>query len=290
VSIYGDLYMKKRNLFILFNFFMALQLVIDLQAFASRGGDHFHSEPPERNFSHREYQPNNAYHEHQNDRHVAPHATSERSEKSENSEKNSLARAHNENVSAFSNQHLKMNPHAGIPNKSNNQSNNSATNNGSNNNSNNNNNTYNYYGNSGWNGNNDGGGYGWGGGLAYGALFGATLSTALVTSYALYNYPVPNYAYYPSKPQISSAATTIPQTASTSAATPNDETWQAAENGTVPNKAVINNTENGKTTYYCRTTYNKELSYGVLVPNDGCYIETATVTMRFTTYDVLTKK
>lgn len=293
--------MTKHKLFVSLNFLLYFQLMVATQALAFRGGERVSEEPREQNFSHRELPEHNAYHRQPVDREAVNRQAVHQNEIIHSpAEKTSLAQAHHENVSAFSQQHLKMNPHAGIPNNSasrnlTNKSNNSVTQNQANNN------TYNYYGNSGWNGNNFAGSVGWGGGLVYGALFGATLSTALLTSYSQYNqplyYPAPSYIYnsapsnyFSSSKSVNDTTPVQPATSPIDTATPSDETWIAAQDGKIPERAVINNTENGKNTYYCRTSYNKELNYGVLVVNDGCYIETSTVTMRFTTYEVLTKK
>jgi hypothetical protein len=65
--------------------------------------------------------------------------------------------------------------------------------------------------------------------------------------------------------------------------------WVSADNGNVPNNAIVyNNTNtNGISTYYCRADYNGQTYYGLLVPNEGCYVQDQTVSIRFNTYDVL---
>jgi hypothetical protein len=258
--------------------FFVLQLLIDTQVFAYRD----FGEPRERDFQRRE-----TYRREPINRHETRYNNTVRHP---NAETNTLATVHHEKISTFSQQHLTMNPHPGIPatHPVNNTAQNTNWNNSNNGwynhwNTNWNNwnrpwgNTYNFYGNGGW-----AGGWGWGdyyNGLFFGAALGATLGTALLSSYTIYNPPP--YVYPASK---YSAATP------TSTTLPSNETWVSAENGNVPPKAVINNTDNGKSTYYCRANYMNQLTYGVLVANDGCYIETSSATMRFTTYDVLIKK
>lgn len=65
------------------------------------------------------------------------------------------------------------------------------------------------------------------------------------------------------------------------------ENWVAASNGDVPANAEIYNDANGSTTYYCRSAYSNQEYYGVLVPQDGCYVNDQSVTLRFVNYEVL---
>ncbi|KTD14518.1 hypothetical protein Lgra_0549 [Legionella gratiana] len=131
--------------------------------------------------------------------------------------------------------------------------------------------------------------WGWGNGFFYGALFGATLTTALFLPpvYAGYYY-VPLY-YYPGPYDYTilvsnySVVTTPPLRP----APQKVETWVPVKNGHIPVNAVLNNIVNKKSTYYCRVTFHGKTSYGVLIPNDGCYIEEPSVTMRFSKYDIL---
>lgn len=186
-------------------------------------------------------------------------------------------------------------------------------------NNNNWNNNWNNWSGSGWGWNS--------GGALTGAFLGAAVGTALFSPYLHpYSYPYPysypslavpplatenyyNYYNTPNTTTVPSPTNTIvpanndttagdsntnanntvssDSNTNTATPTPTKETWVSDENGNLPKNAVVNNTENGKSTYYCRTTYMNKLSYGVLVPQDGCYIETATVTMRFTNYETL---
>lgn len=144
------------------------------------------------------------------------------------------------------------------------------------------------YWNNGW--------WGWNGGFFWGALLGASL----FSSYYAYPFPYydyyeyPNYYYYPYTPTtvITSTPHNVVTTPSTSSDTlPANEEWIPVKNGDIPPNAIVNNQDdNGTTTYYCRAKLMNKINYGVLVPNDGCYIQSQSVTMRFTTYDVLVQK
>ncbi len=251
--------MQKNPILFILNIFFICQL-FSTETFAFRES----GEREDRGFQHREF--HDTFHKQKPQKHDEGYDNVKRS----TTEPNSLAAAHDEKVSAFSQQHFTMNPHPGIP-----ETDNSPENYDWNRSWNNN---YNFYGNEGWGWNNYGTGLNWNNGLWYGALVGATLETALLSPYKQpdYTYPI---------------SVTTPATNTTSSTTlPSDETWVSAKDGDVAQNAVINNTENGKSTYYCRTNYMNQLSYGVLVPNDGCYIETSSATTRFTTYDVLISK
>ncbi len=132
--------------------------------------------------------------------------------------------------------------------------------------------------------------WGWGNGFFYGALFGATLTTALYLPpvYADYYYSVPLY-YYPGPYDYTilvSNYSAVP-TPPLRPAPQKVETWVPVKNGHIPVNAVLNNIVNKKTTYYCRVKFHGNTSYGVLIPNDGCYVEEPSVTMRFSKYDIL---
>lgn len=132
--------------------------------------------------------------------------------------------------------------------------------------------------------------WGWGNSFFYGALFGATFTTAffLPPVYVDYYYSVPLY-YYPGPYNY----TILVSNYSAVPAPPlrpapqKVETWVPAKNGYIPVNAVLNNIVNKKATYYCRVKFHGNISYGVLIPNDGCYVEEPSVTMRFSKYDIL---
>ena len=67
-----------------------------------------------------------------------------------------------------------------------------------------------------------------------------------------------------------------------------DGQWIASSDGSVPNQALVYQTQNGQPTYYCRVLYQNQYAYGVLTPNEGCYITDQSNVIRFNTYDVLT--
>jgi hypothetical protein len=72
---------------------------------------------------------------------------------------------------------------------------------------------------------------------------------------------------------------------------PPQQSWVSAGNGQVPQGAVVNTDDqstNGPV-YYCQAVYNNQTFSGVLVPNDGCYVqdEANSATIRLTTYEVL---
>jgi hypothetical protein len=75
------------------------------------------------------------------------------------------------------------------------------------------------------------------------------------------------------------------------AVSPPSQSWVAASNGQVPPGAVVNtnNPNSNGPTYYCQAVYDNQTFSGVLVPNDGCYVqdETNGATIRLTTYEVL---
>ena len=68
---------------------------------------------------------------------------------------------------------------------------------------------------------------------------------------------------------------------------PSNQVWLMSSKGQVPANAVIYSTDNGITTYYCRADYKGQVYYGELIPNDGCYVQDQSVTLRFDQYEVL---
>jgi hypothetical protein len=78
----------------------------------------------------------------------------------------------------------------------------------------------------------------------------------------------------------------------------NEAVWVAAHNGEVPDNAIPYTDDNGQndtdysndnSAYYCRAQYNNEVYDGVLVANEGCYVEDSAnaATIRLENYDVL---
>jgi hypothetical protein len=65
------------------------------------------------------------------------------------------------------------------------------------------------------------------------------------------------------------------------------QSWVTAENGDVPDNAVVNGSENNVTTYYCREEFNGKMYYGLLIPKDGCYVQEQSATMKFDNYEVM---
>ncbi|GEM_PF-5851890 len=63
--------------------------------------------------------------------------------------------------------------------------------------------------------------------------------------------------------------------------------WVAASNGGVPGNAIVYQTNNNVDTYYCRAYYRDQMYYGVLTPDDACYIHDQSATIRFDQYEVL---
>lgn len=215
------------------------------------------------------------------------------------SERNSLAQVHQEKAPKFSQQHFTMSPHQGIPTNSNtnwnNNWNNHAWNNNWNTNWNNNhwgswNNNWNNNWNHNWSGWNTWDGWNTWSGWNTGFLSGALLSTALTASLFSYSNVIYPYPYLINNTLTVTNPVPAPANNTSNTFLPSNEIWLSAKNGDVPKSAVINNTENGKSTYYCRVTYLNKLAYGVLVPQDGCYVEDSSATTRFTDYDVLITK
>lgn len=63
--------------------------------------------------------------------------------------------------------------------------------------------------------------------------------------------------------------------------------WVSTENGNVPNNAIGYQDQDGNIVYYCRASYNGQLYYGVLIPDDGCYTQDQSTSIRFSTYEAL---
>ncbi|MDR3491265.1 MAG: hypothetical protein P4M12_04375 [Gammaproteobacteria bacterium] len=294
--------MRKFNkLTYIFSVIVTLQLlaVTDGLAFRERGGfDRSHRGFSRDRSYHRDAQrsPSRQHEQdvHQRDTHTAV-------------DQNSLAHAHDEHAPTFSQQHLTMNPHQGIPNNSFKNMNTATHNDLANHNWQNNNsnwNGHNNWNNSNWNNNNwnhnwglenNWSNVGWNNNLFTGVLAGVSVGTLFAT-YALLKQPMFSTPYYNNLGIYPSTVNTPTSPSSNNVVTPNNtttpsnESWVSAKDGNFPDNSVVNNTENGKSTYYCRTTYMNKLNYGVLVPHDGCYIETPSVTMRFTTYETLIRQ
>jgi hypothetical protein len=103
-------------------------------------------------------------------------------------------------------------------------------------------------------------------------------------------YYIPYYVgSYPdnSNDTSTSAEPASNETDNTNQQSDTNQVWVAASNGEVPNNAVVYSNENGNTTYYCRGIYNNVLYTGELVPNEACYAQDGSVSLRFDDYDVL---
>ncbi|KTD70757.1 MULTISPECIES: hypothetical protein [Legionella] len=132
--------------------------------------------------------------------------------------------------------------------------------------------------------------WGWGNDFFFGAFFGAAITTTVFFPpvYTEYYYPPPMY-YYPGPYNYTVlisdySVTPVPPLRP---APQKVEKWVPVKNGRIPVNAVTNNIVNKRATYYCRVKFHGKLSYGVLVPHDGCYIEEPSVSMRFSKYDIL---
>lgn len=69
-----------------------------------------------------------------------------------------------------------------------------------------------------------------------------------------------------------------------------DKIWVEAQNGNVPDNAIIFRVDsNGNKTYYCQAQYKNSTYQGVLVAGDGCYVQDNAVSLRFTQYQALTQ-
>lgn len=82
-------------------------------------------------------------------------------------------------------------------------------------------------------------------------------------NYPYYNYN-PNYYTY--------AATQI---------------WVWSAVGEIPRNAVVYQNINGSSVYYCRVNLDNVLFSGVMVPNDGCYVQVGDQSIRYSNYQVL---
>jgi len=63
--------------------------------------------------------------------------------------------------------------------------------------------------------------------------------------------------------------------------------WLLVNGGSVPDKALVFQMNNGSPTYYCRVQYNFVTHYGVLSPGNGCFIQDGSNLLHFDEYEVL---
>lgn len=63
--------------------------------------------------------------------------------------------------------------------------------------------------------------------------------------------------------------------------------WVWSAIGEIPQNAVVYQNENGMATYYCRVFLDNNVFSGVMVPNEGCYVQLDDQTIRYTNYQVL---
>lgn len=105
-----------------------------------------------------------------------------------------------------------------------------------------------------------------------------------VLYYDYYYVSPPSNNYYSPNENYSNYTTVAPQDYP-------DGTWVDANNGSVPENAIAISNNNGNRQYYCRTTYNGAVYYGILNENDACYVNDTdnAVSIRFNTYQVLTQ-
>lgn len=66
-----------------------------------------------------------------------------------------------------------------------------------------------------------------------------------------------------------------------------DQLWISASDGYVPNNAIVYQTISGNPIYYCRVYHQDNFIVGILLPNDGCYIEINSENIGFENYQVL---
>ena len=63
--------------------------------------------------------------------------------------------------------------------------------------------------------------------------------------------------------------------------------WVFANDGEVPDQAFVYQTSNGEVSYYCRAKYKYKTYYGVLIRNEGCFVQHPLGTLRINEYEVL---
>lgn len=102
-------------------------------------------------------------------------------------------------------------------------------------------------------------------------------------------YPYPNVNNYNTYNYYNSAATSSKYSSTNQVSKQaNSIQWIQAKNGDVPSNAILYQYKNNKSSYFCRNKLDKKIYYGILYPNDGCYISTQnnTATIRFEQYQV----
>lgn len=110
----------------------------------------------------------------------------------------------------------------------------------------------------------------------------------------LYYYQTPVYPYVPTDDN-SYFYSSSPDTETTYTGTTTEMPytlptgiWVVASDGNVPDNALLYQTDaNNIPNYYCRSGYNNQTYYGVLIPNDGCYATDQGNSIKFNQYEVL---
>lgn len=107
---------------------------------------------------------------------------------------------------------------------------------------------------------------------------GTVIYYPFIYSSPTYYYPTDDSSYvdYSSPPAVETNTISLPE-----------GVWVAASNGDVPENAIEYSVQNGVSIFYCRASYQGNMYYGQLSPNDACVYRDSSVTLRFTSYDVL---
>lgn len=98
-------------------------------------------------------------------------------------------------------------------------------------------------------------------------------------------FHTPNVIFFNSGSHYSSSISDVIQMPTTIP----DGTWIKANNGNIPDRAIIYQFENNQAMYYCRAWINGNMENGVLIAQDGCYIQgnSDNNAVRFNAYEVL---
>lgn len=117
-----------------------------------------------------------------------------------------------------------------------------------------------------------------------------------VPSYVVFPYDT-SYVSYTSTPD-NSAAEEPSNQPQASSPTPSSyvqasagQQWLSAQNGNVPDNAVLFQSDaKGNKFYYCQAQLKTTNYFGVLVPGDACYVQDQGASIRFTSYQVLVQQ
>ena len=63
--------------------------------------------------------------------------------------------------------------------------------------------------------------------------------------------------------------------------------WVESQNGALPPNAIVYQTLNGTSTYYCRVYDSSNIYDGVLIPGDACYVQIDDQWIQYSDYQVL---